>query len=68
MKFQNPNIAVPYFTQDTLGKLVRTHSHFQFNGRVDRRRVRRMIRRVLHALGISAPKFYIDHYIKVFTR
>jgi transcription initiation factor TFIIIB Brf1 subunit/transcription initiation factor TFIIB len=68
LRYTDPVVAVPYFVKDTEGRLQRTHSTFTFKGDVDKRRVRRMIRRFLRDLGIAAPKLYIDHYIRRFTK
>lgn len=42
----------------------RNHTRFTFNGNVDRRRVRRQLRRALKQIGISAPKWWLNHYMQ----
>jgi hypothetical protein len=43
----------------------RNHTRFTFTGDVDRRRVRRQLRRAMKSgTGISAPKWWLNHYLK----
>jgi hypothetical protein len=53
-------VMVPWCDADN----KRNHSRFSFNGDVDRRRVRRMLRRALNSIGLKPRKWWLDHYIK----
>lgn len=53
-------VLIPWLDADN----NRNHSRFSFKGDVDRRRVRRMLRRSLNTMGIHAPKWWLNHYIK----
>lgn len=65
MRLHNPAVTVPYPARGDDGKLTRAYSTFRFTGDVDLRRVRRSVRRFLKQYGIYAPKYYIDHYIRL---
>lgn len=42
----------------------RNHSRFTFRGDVDRRRVRRQLRRAMNGIGVRPRKWWLDYYIK----
>lgn len=61
MKLPSPQVLIPW--EDTLG--VRQYSRLDFNGTVDIRRVRRMLRRFCkHHLGTSVKKDFLMYHIK----
>lgn len=45
MKFNNPTLAVPYIGLDEAGNTTRNWANFRFAGQVDRRRIKRMVRK-----------------------
>jgi hypothetical protein len=57
---QGITVMIPWLDSDN----NRNHSRFTFNGDVDKRRVRRQLRRALKTIGISAPTWWLNHYIK----
>jgi hypothetical protein len=42
----------------------RNHSRYSFKGNVDRRRVKRQIRRSLRSMGMHPPSWWLDYYIR----
>lgn len=65
MKLTDPCVYVPYLFTNEEGGTGRAVSKLQFTGSVDKRRVRRTVRKHLLTAGIRAPKHYIDRYIRL---